>query len=254
MHADLAHLIHLQQLDTAAETARRTIADEPVRHREFDAKIAATQQALDTEKQRLAANQAARRDIEKELSLHQGRLSKYRDQLMAVKTNREYQAMQKEIETAQHEIQAFEERMLERMIEFDEITAEVKKAEARCADEKKAIEAERRQMAIAVAAASESLTAIAAERATVVAQISPASLATFQRVVKGRGTLAVVEVRDGRCTACQVRVRPQVYNELRRSELVFQCESCQRILYFAGSYTAIYAQDEPTPTPNSGQA
>lgn len=249
MHADLAHLIHLQQLETAAETARRTIADEPVRHRECDEKIAAAQLALDTEKQRLAANQAARRDIEKELALHQGRLSKYRDQLMAVKTNREYQAMQKEIETAQHEIQAFEERMLERMIEFDEITAEVKKAEARFVSEKKAIEEERKQMAADVAEANASLTTIASERATVVSQISPQSLAIFQRIVKGRGTLAVVEVRDGRCTACQVRVRPQVYNELRRSELVFQCESCQRILYFAGAYTAIYAQDEPGPTP-----
>jgi uncharacterized protein len=254
MHADLAHLIHLQQLETAAESARRTIADEPVRHRELDAKIADALQALDTEKQRLAANQTARRDLEKELALQQGRLSKYRDQLMAVKTNREYQAMQKELETAQHEIQTFEERMLERMIEFDEITAEVKKAEARCAAEKKTIEDERTHLAAAVASASTSLTAIAAERTKVVAQISPPSLATFQRVVKGRGTLAVVEVRDGRCTACQVRVRPQVYNELRRSELVFQCESCQRILYFAGAYTAIYAQEEPGPTPPVGQA
>jgi len=254
MHPDLEHLIHLQQLETAAEAARRTIADEPQQHRDLDAKLAAAQQALEDERQRLAANQAARRDIEKELALHQGRLSKYRDQLMAVKTNREYQAMQKEIETAQHEILAFEEKMLERMIEHDEITAHVKQAEAGFTAQKKAFEEERQALARRAAEAAESLTTIAAERAVAVGKISAPTLVMFERIVKHRGTLAVVEVKEGRCTACQVRVRPQVYNELRRSELVFQCESCQRILYFAGSYTAVYAQDAPAQAPPAEQS
>jgi uncharacterized protein len=237
MHPDLEHLIRLQQLETAAESARRTIAAESQRQLDLDAKLAAAQQALDDEKQRLAANQVARRDLEKELSLHQGRLSKYKDQLMSVKTNREYQAMQKEMEAAQHEIGVFEEKMLERMIEFDEVTAEVKKANDGFKEQQKAIEAERKQLAADVTAAQASLETVAADRAAMLPSVSASALTIFERIVKHRGTLAVVEVRDGRCTACQVRIRPQVNNELRRHEVVFQCESCQRILYYAAGTT-----------------
>lgn len=234
MNADLDSLIRLQQLETAADTARRTVTDEPLRHQELDARIAAAQKALDDERQRLAVNQAARREIEKELALQQGRLSKYRDQIMAVKTNREYQAMQKEIEVAQQGIQAQEDLMLERMLEHDEVAAEVKKAEAACAAEKLAIEQERAGLAVRVAEAKAAIDTIARDRADVARGISAALLTVFDKLIRHRGTLAVVEVRDGRCTVCQVRVRPQVYSELRRGEIVFQCESCQRILYYAG--------------------
>jgi hypothetical protein len=235
MQATLTLLIRLQQLETAAESARRLVADEPLRNQELDARLAAAEKALDDDRQQLAANQTARRDIEKELALHQGRLSKYKDQLMAVKTNREYQAMQKEMETAQHEILVFEERMLERMIEFDDVAAAVKGAEATFAELKTSIAQERGQLKRQAAAAAASLATLAAERATLVPQVPAALLTTFDKLIKHRGSLAVVEVRDGRCAVCQVRVRPQVANEIRRHEIVFQCESCQRILYWPGA-------------------
>ena len=42
----------------------------------------------------------------------------------------------------------------------------------------------------------------------------------------------VAEARDGICTICHVRLRPQVFNDVRRNEAIVQCESCQRILYY----------------------
>jgi len=248
MHADLAHLIHLQQLETAAESARRTIADEPVRHRDLDAKIAAAQLALDTEKQRLASNQAARRDLEKELALHQGRLSKYRDQLMAVKTNREYQAMQKEIETAQHEIRKQEDRLLDQMIEFDDVTLHVKQCEQVYVHDQAANEAERAKLAVQLSEAQAAIGRLAAERAALAATISPPILAVFDRVLKGRKLSAVAPVRGGRCSACQILIRPQTVNELRRNEIIYQCESCLRILYYE-DLPAATAPAAPAPGP-----
>jgi len=55
--------------------------------------------ALDDERARLAQNQAVRREIEKELAMPQGRLPKFKGQLMEVKTQPEYQAIQKENDT-----------------------------------------------------------------------------------------------------------------------------------------------------------
>jgi hypothetical protein len=151
---------------------------------------------------------------------------------MEVKTNREYQAMQKEIETAQHEIRKQEDRLLEQMLEFDEVTGQVKQAEQAFTREQAAIEAERAALAAQLAEAGAAIGTLAAERAALAAQVSPSLLALFERVLKYRKTAAVTPVRAGRCSTCQILLRPQTVNELRRNEIIYQCESCQRILYY----------------------
>jgi predicted nucleic acid-binding Zn-ribbon protein len=46
--------------------------------------------------------------------------------------------------------------------------------------------------------------------------------------------VSLAEVRDEKCTACGMRVRPHVFQEMRRanSEEMFHCETCTRILYY----------------------
>jgi hypothetical protein len=232
MHPDLERVIRLQQLEDAAGRARRTISDEPIRQQELAAALEAARKTLEDERGHLAANQAARRDIEKELSMQQARLSKFLGQLMEVKTNREYQAMQKEIEVAQHEIRKQEDRLLEQMLEFDEVTQHVKRAEQAFLHDQAANETERAALAAQLADAQAAIVRLAAERSALAAGISPPVVATFDRVLRYRKISAVVPVRDGRCAACQILIRPQTVNELRRNEIIFQCESCQRILYY----------------------
>src|SRR5437899_3029921 len=146
MNADLERLIALQRLDSAAEAARRKLADEPEHEKALDARLEAAKQHVATGKAKLAENKNARGAIEKDVALHQGRLSKYREQAMAVKTNQEYHAIQHEIAHAQGEIKTHEDRMLERMLEADELTAAFKKSEAELTAEQKAIDADRKAM------------------------------------------------------------------------------------------------------------
>ena len=146
MNADLERLITLQRLDSTAEAARRRLADEPEREKTLEARLESARQRVAHAKEHLTANQTARREIDKEVAVHQGRLSKYREQAMAVKTNVEYHAIQKEIGHAQAEIKTHEDRMLERMLEADDLTAAVKKAEADLAAEQKAVDADRKAM------------------------------------------------------------------------------------------------------------
>src|SRR5437867_5454686 len=143
MHSDLERVIALQRLDSAAHDAQRRLADEPERAKALDARLDAAKERVASSKARLADNQNARRAIEKDVAVHQGRLSKFREQAMAVKTNQEYHAVQKEIAFAQSEIKTPEEKLLERMIETDELTATVKRAEADLASEQKTVDADR---------------------------------------------------------------------------------------------------------------
>jgi len=232
MNADLERLIALQRLDSAAHDAQRRIAEEPERQKALDARLALAKSRVAVAKERLAENQNSRRAIEKDVAVHQGRLSKFREQAMAVKTNQEYHAIQHEIAFAQTEIKTREDQILELMVAADELTAEVKRAEAASAAEQKAVDADRKALAAEMIDLTSGLERIALERASVVSAISPQVLAIFDLVAKRRNGIAVAEARDGICTICHVRLRPQVFNTVRRNEEIVQCDSCQRILFF----------------------
>jgi predicted nucleic acid-binding Zn-ribbon protein len=232
MLPDLERLIALQRLDSTAYEAQRRLAEEPERQREFDARVEALRLTVASAKERLADNQNVRRAIEKDVAVHQGRLSKFREQLMSVKTNIEYQAMQKEIEFAQKEVKVLEDRILERMLEADDLAAMARRAELDLASEQKAIEAERSLLSTEHDALKQSLERTRQERAELVGALDPKMLVLFDLVSKRRNGVAVAEARDGICTICHVRLRPQVFNTVRRNEQIVQCDSCNRILYF----------------------
>lgn len=238
MNADLQRLIELQRLDSIVLDARRRVADEPARLLALDARLDTARQHVASAKEQLTASQSARRDVEKEVAVHQGRLSKYRDQLMAVKTNVEYQAMQKEIAFAETEVRTLEDKILEFMLQGDELTAAVKKAEGELAAEQKAVDAARQTLTAEMADLTRVIEATNALRTGVIDGLDPKVLATFQLVGSRRNGVAVAEARDGICTICHVRLRPQVFNTVRRGDDILQCDSCNRILYFVPAAAA----------------
>jgi predicted nucleic acid-binding Zn-ribbon protein len=238
LNPDLQHLIHLQQLDLDAERQRRRVADIPLLQAALDARIAERTAAVDAVKARIATCQAARREIEKDLAAVQTRLSKFKNQLMEVKTNKEYQAMQKEMSVAEQEISDQETRLLERMEEADALAIELKTAEAalkseqgEIARERQALEEEKGRLATTLQQATE-------ERGRTAANVSRDALAVFDRVAQTRKGLAMAEARDGLCSVCHVRLRPQVFNQARRNDGIIQCDSCNRILYFVPAPSA----------------
>lgn len=245
MHSDLERLIALQRLDSAAHDARRRLAEEPELQTAFDQRLEAARQRVAEAKERLASSQVARRAIEKDVAVHQGRLSKFRDQLMSVKTNVEYQAMQKEIEFAQTEVKTLEDQILEHMLQADDLAATLKRAEADLAAEQQTVDTDRRTLTNALAALRESLDRITNERTDLVRALNPQALATFESVARRRNGVAVAEARDGICTICHVRLRPQVFNTVRRNDQIVQCDTCQRILYHTPSAAAPESATQP---------
>ena len=232
MHADLERLIALQKLDSAIHDAERKLGDEPGRLQELDGRIEQARQAVAKAKDAVTHNQTARREIEKELAVHQGRLSKYRDQAAAVKTNQEYHAIQHEMAFAQNEIKVHEDRMLEQMVEADELTRATKSAETALASVQKAADAEKRAIVEAHGELQQSVSTLRAERGALIASLAKEALSVFEMVSRRRNGVAMAEAKDGICTICHVRLRPQVFNTVRRNEGVIQCDSCNRILYF----------------------
>ena len=249
MNADLERIVALQKLVSAAHDAERRLAEEPERENALDARLETARQRVAVAKERLTENQSASRTVEKDVAMHQGRLSKFREQAMAVKTNQEYQAVQKEIGFAQGEIKTIEDQILELMVEADDLAATVKRADAELASEQKEVDADRRAMAVELAAMKSSLERIAAERADVVRGLNAHVLAVFELVLGRRNGVAVAQARDGICTVCHVRLRPQVFNTILRNDQIIQCDSCQRILYHVPAAAPAPSDSVSQPTP-----
>ena len=103
--------------------------------------------------------------------------------------------------------------------------AALKTEQAEVAGERKKLDAERDVV-------SRDLEQTLAERGRLVGELSKDVLKIYERIAHGRKGIALAEAKDGLCSACHVRLRPQVYNEVRRNDSIIQCDSCTRILYF----------------------
>jgi predicted nucleic acid-binding Zn-ribbon protein len=231
MLPDLKRLIQLQQLDNTAADAQRIVDAIPSRIEALDAELTARTAAVDEATGRLDARKSERAAVEKTLAAIQTRLSRFREQLMAVKTNKEYTAMQHEIATAEADVQRHEDTILEHMLELDDLAAAVTTAKQALSASRKEIEKSTAALMAERGDLEQTLGRTAAEHDTLLETIGAEAQVLFNRIAKQRNGVAVVEARDGLCSLCNVRLRPQVFNHILQNTALVQCDSCNRILY-----------------------
>jgi len=179
-----------------------------------------------------------RREQESRLQDLEARIGKYNEQLMQVKTNDEYKAMQKEIDGVKESIDKVEERILilmehtdadQQRIEEEETVLAAKEQEAQAG--RKRIEEERSRLEREAAG-------VQAEKDAAREKIGAEALALFNRIADSRNGVAVARAMDEHCMACKVRMRPQVFQDLKKNDRIFQCDSCSRILYYVAEAPA----------------
>ena len=231
MNPDLTNLIALQEADRELARLLAEIAELPKRVAVIEQKLAGARSQMEVAQAALKADDAARRKHESEIQDRRGKISKYRDQMLEVKTNDQYKALVHEVEFAEKDIRSFEDKILELMLDADARQADIKAAERVLKEETAKIEKEKAE-ARAKTAEDE---ALAAEwnqkRDALRVHINENTLRQYDRVAKYRGT-GLAEAVDHRCSGCQMMLRPQVYNEVRTNERIVFCDSCQRVLYF----------------------
>ena len=230
MASDVQHLSELQQFDREILRLRDEIAAFPKRIAQIEQRLAGTKAHLESAKAAIKGDEAARRKFETAIQDLQQKISKYRDQSLEVKTDDQYKALMHEIQFAEQDIRANEDKILDLMVNAEAREKDVKAAEAKLKAEMAEIEKEKTEARQRTAEDEKQLAEWNAKRDEARAGVSDDLLRHYDRVLKFRGS-GLAEVRDQKCMGCQVMLRPQTYNEVRGGQLVF-CESCQRILYF----------------------
>ena len=231
MLPEIENLLKLQTVDKEIRRLQDEIAELPKRVAAIEHKLAGTRTQLDKAQAALKGDEAARRKYDSNINELRTRISKYRDQSLDVKTNEQYRALLAEIQFAEAEILANEDRILELMVQADARDKEVKTAQAELKAETAEIEQEKEQARQRTAEDEKLLGDGRAKREQLRSGVREDLLRHYERVSKFRGS-GIAEVRDQKCMGCQVILRPQTYNEVRSGKETVVCDSCQRILYF----------------------
>lgn len=234
MHPDLKHLIALQSLDSRLGEVRAQLAAFPKRLAEVEARVKAGRDELTRAKEALTQSLKDRKKYELDVEQWKEKVRKYKDQIYEVKTNEAYKALQHEIQMAEAEIAKAEDRLLERMVSGEEYERQVKAAEKKLKEVEAAGQAESAKLEAEQAETKKQADALAAERDQVVKAVPEDTLDHYRRIAKKHAGVALAEVKDETCTMCRVRVRPHVFEALRKPDCqeIFHCESCTRILYY----------------------
>ncbi|MBI1745199.1 MAG: hypothetical protein HYR55_01265 [Acidobacteria bacterium] len=238
MGEGLWSLISLQETDLKIMDLNRKIAEIPRQLTQLDEQLASYDAAVARNKEKLGETQKERRRLEGEVELLCLRSSKYKDQLMAVKKNDEYTAVLKEIETCKIEIARAEDRILEYMEFCDALEKETKAKEGELRIARGQIKQSKEDLDQLSIELQAELSRLNEQRSAFVGHIGRELLATYHSIANQRRGVALAEAKNESCQACHVRLRPQVFSDVRLNNQIIMCESCMRILYWKGDVPA----------------
>ncbi len=231
VNSDLRNLIALQDIDTKIVILRKQISEIP----EKTTACREEYQRLDrSHKERVALGQdlaKQRRARENEVEMMRTKLSRLKEQLMAVKTNKEYTAMLHEIQAAETQIHNAEDGILEIMEQMESMEESLGREEKELKSKQAELEAMAQRLDADAPRLEAEVAALLETKAALEANIEAGLLGRYRRIAEARRGLALAEARDELCSACHVRIRPQVFADLIRTEEIHVCDSCSRILF-----------------------
>ncbi|HKQ78606.1 MAG TPA: C4-type zinc ribbon domain-containing protein [Blastocatellia bacterium] len=232
MNSELSHLIKLQDADVEIKRLQEEIESLPARRESLERQFAESVKEYLAIKQELEDAQASRRRLEAELEQEQQKHQKFKNDLMKATNEREYTTAVREIDVARKAISALETEVLKLMERIEKLDAEVAERTPEMESRRIEIDRQLKEWLAAAEANQKTLDALRAERGAKMQSLSPVARATYERLSKMRTGFALAEARDYSCMACRMKIRPQVFADIRKGDSIITCESCGRILYF----------------------
>ena len=224
-------LIELQGLDAQIYQFQRELRSKPEQVTRAKAEHQAAVQGTHFSETQYKALEVKRNQMEIELNQKETQLQKLQGQLFQVKTNKEYSAMQKEIEGLKADKSVLEEEILKLMEEVD-------RAKGRMGSDREALKAKETSLSAEMARIDQeakkiqsSVDELRAARNLLIPKVDPQILSRYERILENKAGLALVPVKGSACGGCNMVLPPQLINEAQLAPRLVTCESCARILY-----------------------
>lgn len=230
MNGDLELLMKLQDLDYDLGELERSKEYIPDMIENLRKEIA------DTEQKRLATREALTRatlevkDIELQVLEKQERLKKLQEKMMAIKTNKEYDALISEIDQLKEAISNLETRDVELMEMSENYQKEIEVLDKQAEAINTANGTQLIQLQAQIDSVGSKISGIQRHRGEIAGQISQRAMSVYERVRRGKGGAVVVSVKKRACGACFKSLPPQKMQEVKLGEKLITCDSCGRML------------------------
>lgn len=234
MNTQLQNMIGFQQIDLKIRQLQEHTHEIPESIEELNGTLAENRKELEAAEAFLGEENSRRRGLELEVEALRETLSKYRSQLMEVKTNKGYEAMLQEIATAEGKIAKQEDRILEGMMVIEEKEQLTEKGRREFQQKEKEVLQKRSELEKFASEAQAQIDDLQQEKGQLRAQIPEELIQQYERIAIVRNGVALAEVKDQSCQGCHVRLRPQFFAEVKTNQEMMTCENCNRFLYWAG--------------------
>ena len=231
MHPELEKLVHLQHTEQRILTLTGQISSHPKRVKEREAALAETERELAAKAQSISTEDKNRRDMEITAEDFGRKAARYRRQMDTIQNQSQVQALEHEIGFAEQERRRLEDAALESMLSLESMEEQKRVLQTTVHHQKQQLEDERANAKLAIRRDDAERQALQQQRLSIRATVAEEMLEIYNRLGVSRKT-AIAEAADQRCSACQMMIRPQKWNELSKDAILY-CDSCGRMLYFS---------------------
>ncbi len=232
MNPELSQLLALQETDIEIKRLNQELVSLPARQQEIERQFAESVKEFSALRQEFDDALGEKNRHEAELTVEQAKHQKFKDDLMKATNQREYETAVREIDATKKTIGLLETEILKLMEKAEKLEARVNERSPEIETRRGEVDRQIAETAADVTGHQARLAALTAERDQKLSALGQPARSDYERVSKMRSGLALAEARDYLCTACRMKIRPQVFSNIRRGEAIFTCENCGRILYY----------------------
>ena len=223
-------LFRLQKLDDEIDALEKEKATIPRGKEEIDGKLEEMDQAIQKIKDESKDITKLRDEKETDLREIGGQIEKFQGQLYQVKTNREYESLQHEIDALKEKSSKVEDVILELLEKTERIAGTAAEEEKKLTEFRRDAEKEKGELDSRSRELADEIAIKRDERKRLVVHLDDALVTRYDRIREKKTGLAVASVQNGACGGCFRRIPPQEIQELKKMKRIITCEGCGRII------------------------
>ena len=231
MNPLIEQLLVVQDRDQRIKAHQAQDKAVPTERAAMESKRASVKAAFEALRERAKHNEVERRKLEVEAGAKRDSIARYRTQQMQTRKNEEFQALLHEIQGAETEIRAIEDRELDLMEEAEKLGAEVRAGEADMKQANESIARQLKDLDEKAANLTKRLAELVAERGTLAGAVDPDTLSLYERILRSKSDVAIVPLEHEICQGCHMKAPGTTVSLVRAQEELIQCPNCGRVLY-----------------------
>jgi len=227
---EMEMLLKLQGVDYDLGELERSKDYLPEMINNLEREVTDTQAALEATEKKLKEETLRHNNLDMDLTTLNQELAKFQKQMMAIKTNKEYDALTNEITNRKVKISETEEEILKIMAHLDDLKEKIGEYKQKLAEVEKTNFSQLTNLREELGSIEDKIKMKKGDRKNIAVRIEKRLLATYERVRKGRGDQVVVAIKKRACGACYKGIPPQIIQEIRQGDQIYNCDNCGRIL------------------------